>query len=103
MPGKKTKVTEPAAAVAPAEPSTKKRQSKKVPVPPSPPPVAVIPQPAEEVPVETVREIKVHKREIDGRNLYLGPKDKVYDLKFKYLGRLKEEKLVAFPDSDEGM
>lgn len=66
-------------------------------------PVAIIPHPTQELPVETVREIKVRKREIDGRSLYLGPKDKVYDLKFKYLGRLKEEKIVSFPDSDEGM
>jgi hypothetical protein len=92
MPPKKTE---------PGQSLPKKRQSKKVPAPLSPPPVAVIPQPAEEVPVETVREIKVHKRQIDGRSLYLGPKDKVYDLKFKYLGRLKEEKVVSFPDSDE--
>jgi hypothetical protein len=66
-------------------------------------PVAIIPHPTQELPVETVREIKVRKREIDGRSLYLGPKDKVYDLKFKYLGRLKEEKIASFPDSDEGM
>jgi hypothetical protein len=66
-------------------------------------PVALVPNPTQELPVETVREIKVRKREIDGRSLYLGPKDKVYDLKFKYLGRLKEEKIVVFPDSDEGM
>jgi len=82
-----------------AEP--KKRQPKKTAVPAATP-VAMIPDPMQEVPVETVREVKVRKREIDGRSLYLGPKDKVYDLKFKYLGRLKEDKIVAFPDSDEG-
>jgi hypothetical protein len=89
----------PATPVAPVTPVTpvaapKKRQPKQA------APVAVIaPQ---EVPVECVREIKVRRREIDGRSLYLGPKDKVYDLKFKYLGRLKEEAIVSFPDSDEG-
>jgi len=87
----------------------KKRVAKKVTAPPvqdepvAGPPVAVIPRPAEELPVEGVREIKVRRREIDGRNVYLGPKDKVYDLKFKYLGRLKEDVIVSFPDSDEGM
>jgi len=83
----------------------KKRQPKQMVAAPEPigPPVAVIPDPAQELPVEKVREIKVRKREVDGRTLYLGAKDKVYDLKFKYLGRLKEEKIVSFPDSDEGM
>jgi len=87
-----------------AQPVVKKRQAKAVP-PPSPvgPPVAIIPNPTQEVPVEKIREIKVSKREIDGRSLYLGPKDKVYDLKFKYLGRLKDDAIVSFPDSDEGM
>ena len=78
----------------------KKRQPKKVePVAP----VAILPNPTEEIPVETIKEIKVRKREIDGRSLYVGQKDKVYDLKFKYLGRLKDETIIAFPDSDEGM
>ena len=84
----------------------KKRQPKKVVTTisePVGPPVAIIPNPTQELPVENVREIKVRKRQIDGRDLYLGAKDKVYDLKFKYLGRLKEEKVVSFPDSDEGM
>ena len=83
----------------------KKRQPKKVAalVAPTGSPVALIPNPAQELPVENVREVKVRKREIDGRSLYVGPKDKVYDLKFKYLGRVKDDKIVAFPDSDEGM
>jgi len=90
---------------APVEPVVKKRQPKKVAAVAAPTgaPVAVIPNPTQEVPVENVREIKVRKREIDGRSLYVGPKDKVYDLKFKYLGRLKDEKIVDFPDSDEGI
>jgi len=84
----------------------KKRQPKKVVTTisePVGPPVAIIPNPTKELPVENVREIKVRKRQIDGRDLYLGAKDEVYDLKFKYLGRLKEEKVVSFPDSDDGM
>jgi hypothetical protein len=79
----------------PAPAPVKKRQPKQS------PPVAVVAQ--EELPVESVREIKVRRREIDGRSLYVGPKDKVYDLKFKYLGRLKEDAIASFPDSDEGM
>ena len=65
-------------------------------------PVAIIPHPTQEVPVDSVREIKVKKQEVNGRSVYVGPKDKVYDLKFKYLGRLKET-ILDFPDSDEGM
>jgi hypothetical protein len=65
-------------------------------------PVAIIPNPTQEVPVNSVREIKVKKQEVNGRSVYVGPKDKVYDLKFKYLGRLKET-ILDFPDSDEGM
>lgn len=90
-----------------APPLPKKRQPKKVaaaaPQEATGPPVAIIPNPTQEVPVTHVREIKVRKREIDGRSLYLGQKDKVYDLKFKYLGRLKDDAIVCFPDSDEGM
>lgn len=82
---------------------TKKAPALPIPEPVAGPPVAIIPHPAQELPVETVREIKVRKREIDGRSLYVGPKDKVYDLKFKYLGRLKDDAIVSFPDSDEGM
>jgi hypothetical protein len=38
---------------------------------------------------------------VDERKLYLAPKkQKLYDLKFKYIGRLKDGKIVAFPDSD---
>jgi hypothetical protein len=99
-------VVAPVAApvVAPIVP--KKRQPKKVAAvvaAPTGSPVALIPNPAQELPVENVREVKVRKREIDGRSLYVGPKDKVYDLKFKYLGRVKDDKIVAFPDSDEGI
>jgi hypothetical protein len=56
---------------------------------------------AEELPVESTEEIYVRHVEIDGRSLYLDPKkEKVYDLKFKYLGRLKDGQIHAFPDSD---
>jgi hypothetical protein len=90
----------PAPAPAPVPPKpVKKRQPKMV----STTPVAIIPNPAEGLPVDSIREIRVKKQEVDGRSLYIGPKDKVYDLKFKYLGRLKEDKIVSFPDSDEGI
>jgi hypothetical protein len=61
----------------------------------------------EVVPMEdpTVIKVSVRKTEIDGRSLYVGPKDKVYDLKFKYLGRWnrREDRIDAtYPDSDAG-
>lgn len=49
---------------------------------------------------ETVT-VKVTPITVDGRSLYYNSaKGKVYDLKFKYLGRLKDDAIVAFPDSD---
>ena len=46
--------------------------------------------------------IKVQKKEIDGRIFYLDPKkDKLYDMKFKYVGRFKEEGIVIHQDSDQ--
>jgi hypothetical protein len=45
--------------------------------------------------------VKVRKTEVDGRSLYLDPaKDKLYDMKFKYVGRLKDGGIVDHPDSD---
>lgn len=45
--------------------------------------------------------VKVRKTEVDGRSLYLDPaKDKLYDLKFNYVGRLKDGGVVDHPDSD---
>jgi len=50
---------------------------------------------------DTVIHIKVRKQEVDGRLFYLDPKkDKLYDMKFKYMGRLKDGAIVAHPDSD---
>jgi hypothetical protein len=50
-------------------------------------------------------EIHVRKTEIDGRAVYLSShKDKVYDLKFKYIGRynrLKDCIEAQYPDSDQ--
>jgi hypothetical protein len=54
-----------------------------------------------ELPVEDTHEVYVRVVEVDERKLYLAPKkQKLYDLKFKYIGRLKDGKIVAFPDSD---
>jgi hypothetical protein len=50
---------------------------------------------------DTVIHIKVRKVEVDGRQFFLDPKkDKLYDLKFNYMGRLKNGAIVAHPDSD---
>ena len=46
--------------------------------------------------------IQVQKKEIDGRVFYLdSKKDKLYDMKFKYVGRLKDNEVVPHPDSDQ--
>jgi len=62
-------------------------------------PVAILDK--EEIPVESVKDIYVNLIEVEERNLYIDPvKQKLYDLKFKYLGRLKDGKIYPFPDSD---
>jgi len=54
-----------------------------------------------DLPVEETREIRVQRIEVDGRDLYIDTKkEKLYDLKFKYLGRLKDGRIAPFPDSD---
>jgi hypothetical protein len=47
-------------------------------------------------------DINVKKATINDRSVYLGPKDKVYDLKFKYIGRYSRatDAIVSHPDSD---
>jgi hypothetical protein len=53
--------------------------------------------------VEDVQTIHVVAKTLAGRQVYYEPKkDKVYDLRFKYLGRwdAKKGSIVAFPDSD---
>ena len=53
------------------------------------------------LPVSTVVNIQVRKVEVGDRSLYLDPrKEKLYDLKFKYIGRLKDGQIHSFPDSD---
>jgi hypothetical protein len=49
-----------------------------------------------------VVDITVKKTSINDRTVYLGPKDKVYDLKFKYIGRYNrsDDTIVSHPDSD---
>lgn len=86
--------------VAPVPKPLKKRMAKSVPVGgvATAPVAMVIP---EEIPVEDTKEIEVRRIEVDGRDLYLDSrKGKLYDLKFKYLGRLKDGIIVSFPDSD---
>ena len=60
----------------------------------------------EDAPLEdpTIIKVAVKKVEIDGRALYVSSaKDKVYDLKFKYIGRWNKsaDRVAAtYPDSD---
>jgi hypothetical protein len=85
-----------AVAVAPAPAPTKK--PKKAPKDDTPPVAVLDPK---KLPVESVVTIQVRKTEVDGRSLYLDPrKEKLYDLKFKYIGRLKDGQIHSFPDSD---
>jgi len=85
----------PVAPVTPVQKVKKRMILKEAPTKP----VAVLD--GEDLPVESIQEIKVRHIEIDGRSLYLDPqKEKIYDLKFKYLGRLKDGQIHAFPDSD---
>ena len=103
----------------PAALPSKGRKLKAAPVPVVPVPVvtAPVPVPVKRVPpkktgpmavvkgapveVETIVQIAVRKVELDNRLFYLDPKkDKLYDLKFKYVGRLKGETIVDYPDSD---
>jgi len=96
-------VPAPVTPVTPVTPvaAPKKRAPKQMAPSQAVTPKAVIaPQ---EVPVESVLEIKVRRREINGTTYYLGPKEKVYDLTFKCKGRLKDGALVEFHDSDEDL
>lgn len=78
-----------------------KKQSKKVVAKTTPIIGIVAPTPLED---PTVVKIAVKKVVIDGRDLYVSEqKDKVFDLKFQYLGRWnrKEDRIdTTYPDSD---
>jgi hypothetical protein len=93
----------------PPAPAAKKRQAKKATATAtaaataSTPTTATafVPNPETSEEVDDILTIPVRKTTVDGRDLYLdAAKDKLYDLKFKYLGRLKEGAIVAHPDSD---
>jgi hypothetical protein len=87
-------------AAPPAAP--KKRGPKKVATTPTTEAVAVVPTPSVELDVESVKKITVRKTEVEDRSVYLDPRtEKLYDLKFKYIGRLKDNKIHSFPDSDQ--
>ena len=92
----------PVPAPTPVPPTrSRPRPPKKVVAPPTEA-LACVPTPWKELPVENVREITVRKIEVDGRALYLDSvKEKLYDLKFKYIGRLKDGEVHSFPDSDK--
>ena len=85
---------------APPAPVPKKRAAVKKSVA-APSPVANIGTSPVDCSDDTVIHIKVRKQEVDGRMFYLDPrKDKLYDMKFKYVGRLKDGANVDYPDSD---
>jgi hypothetical protein len=94
------------------KPAPKKTPAKKTTAaaPAVAPAVAEVPAPKARVdvgtrtdPVEDVQTIHVVAKTLAGRQVYYEPKkDKVYDLRFKYLGRwdAKKGSIVVFPDSD---
>ncbi len=103
-----TAVVEIPAAAPESVPAVKpkKRAAPKKAVPATPattqPPIGIIEKkPLSDLPV---LQVKVRKVTIDERAVYLGEKDKVYDLKFKYLGRYnrRENRIdTKYPDSDQ--
>lgn len=110
----KAKPKQEAKAKAPvASAASKRKPAKKVgaaaaaaAAPTQPPiesPKAVILPGTRADPVDDVQTIRVVLRTLGERQLYYEPqKEKVYDLKFKYLGRWdsKLQRIVSFPDSD---
>lgn len=88
-----------APVAAPVPVPVKRRANVKKPL--SDEPLARVEGPVVDISDHTVINIKVRKQEVDGRLYYLDPKkDKLYDMKFKYAGRLKEGAIVNHPDSD---
>ena len=80
-----------------------KRAPKRVSAPPPLPPTlcGIVHADTPPLHVENTYYIQVKKIEVDGRNLYYNSeKEKLYDLKFKYIGRLKDGQIESFPDSD---
>ena len=85
--------------VVPIEPAPPKRRAN-VKKPSVQQPVAMV-EGSVDVSEHDVVQIKVRKQEVDGRMFYLdSKKDKLYDMKFKYVGRLKDGAVVSHPDSD---
>ena len=85
--------------VVPVEPIAPKRRAN-VKKPTVQQPVAKV-EGSVDVSEHEVVQIKVRKQEVDGRMFYLdSKKDKLYDMKFKYVGRLKDGAVVSHPDSD---
>ena len=90
---------EDAAAVKPPAPSKRKINIKPAPVQGETISAKIAPG-FPLIVAETVT-VKVTPLTVDGRTVYYNAaKGKVYDLKFKYLGRLKDGAIVPFPDSD---
>jgi hypothetical protein len=94
-----TPIIAPAAPVTPLK--KPKRMAKKVTVAQQAELLVKITNPVPIIPTE-ILEIEIEKIEIDGRSVwYNREKDKVYDLKYNYLGRKKDDEIdSSFPDSD---
>ena len=85
-----------AAPTAPAAP-VKRRANVKNPKEPK----ARVEGPIVDISDHTVIHVKVRKVQVNEVDYYLdSKKDKLYDMKFRYAGRLKDGAIVAHPDSD---
>jgi hypothetical protein len=97
------KPVEKPVAPVPAVPVVKKpkRIAKKVTIAQQAELLVKITNPLPIIPTE-ILEVQIEKIEIDGRSVwYNREKDKVYDLKYNYLGRKKDDSIdSSFPDSD---
>ena len=86
----------PVVAAAPAAP-VKRRANVKKPKDAK----AQVEGPVVDISDHTVIHVKVRKVQVNEVDYYLdSKKDKLYDMKFRYAGRLKDGAIVAHPDSD---
>jgi hypothetical protein len=99
--GRKIKAKAPTEPKAPEPKAAEPKRRANVKKPQALEPLFRVEGPPVDISEDTVLRIKVRKVEIDERQFFLDPKkDKLYDLKFKYVGRLKDGAIVAHPDSD---
>jgi hypothetical protein len=86
----------------PPAPVTKPKKRKII-IKKAPSPIGFVSATPADTDPPTIKKVQVKRHEIAGRSLFLGPKDKVFDTKFNYLGRYDRHNdsiNSAYPDSD---